>query len=190
MHHHMGMRYKKVKATSWQANSNRSLILRQQFAKSFLNQDLHKKNIINIDETWLGMSDFRRMKWTFLGRPNSVAKKQMQPRVSMITALDTRGSIYISLLQANSNSNVMEMFYSEFLKILDKKQKNWRVCTIILQDGAPYLGSTKMLDFYEVNQVPVMFTAPHCYDGSPIELFFAAFKSNDINPNRLPLGKR
>ena len=107
----------------------------------------------------------------------------------MITAIDTNGSLYISLLQANSNSNVMEMFYTHFLKLLEKKSKNWRDNTIILQDGAPYHHSSPMMDFYKENQVPVMFTGPHSYDASPIELFFAAFKSQDVNPTHLPLGK-
>jgi hypothetical protein len=30
---------------------------------SFLGQDYKSKNVINIDETWLGMSDFRRRHW-------------------------------------------------------------------------------------------------------------------------------
>ena len=69
-----------------------------------LDQDLYGKTIINVDETWLGMSDFRRMKWTFRDRPDSVPKKMVLPRISMITGLDTKGEVYISLLQANSNS--------------------------------------------------------------------------------------
>ena len=36
LHHHMGMRYKKVKAISWKANDPKNLILRQQFAQTFL----------------------------------------------------------------------------------------------------------------------------------------------------------
>ena len=32
LQHHLGMRYRKVKAISWQANSPNDLILRQQFA--------------------------------------------------------------------------------------------------------------------------------------------------------------
>ena len=75
LHHHLGMKYKKVKAVSWKANDPKNLILRQQFARSFLELDLNKKVVINVDETWLGMSDFRRMKWTFPGQLGSVAKK-------------------------------------------------------------------------------------------------------------------
>jgi len=115
LHHHLGMRYKRVHSVSWTANQPKNLILRQQFANALLKLDWHSKTIINIDETWLGMSDFRRMKWTFTDRPDSVRKKQVQPRISMITGLDTEGSLFISLLQANSNSSVMEMFFTHLL---------------------------------------------------------------------------
>ena len=57
-------------------------------------------------------------------------------------------------------------------------------------DGAPYHQSVAMLEFYEEHQVPIMFTGPHSYDASPIELFFAAFKSRDINPEQLATGKK
>ena len=75
LHHHMGMRYKRVKEISWKANDPKNLILRQQFAVAFLDMDLNQKLVINVDETWLSMSDFRRMKWTFTDRPDSVKKK-------------------------------------------------------------------------------------------------------------------
>ena len=71
----MNMRYKRIVGTSWQGNSNKNLILRQQFALEFLNIDLTKKTVINVDETWIGSTDFNRMKWSKLGRPNSVPKK-------------------------------------------------------------------------------------------------------------------
>ena len=71
------MRYKLVKPIAWQSNSVKSLLVRQKFALAFLEIDLDKKIVINIDETWLGMSDFRRRK----GRPhrhiNSVAQLQL-----------------------------------------------------------------------------------------------------------------
>ncbi len=55
----MKMSYKKIQRLALKANSVRNLILRQQFALTFLAIDLSKKVIINVDETWLGMSDFR-----------------------------------------------------------------------------------------------------------------------------------
>ena len=84
----------------------------------------------------------------------------------------------------------MEMFFVGLLEQLDSENKNWRNSTIILMDGAPYHTSKAMMEFYKEYLVPVMFTGPHSYDASPIELFFAAFKSKDINPQRLKTGKR
>ena len=45
--------------------------------------------------------------------------------------------VYLSLVQANSNSSVMELYYSTLIKLLDKKQPGWRSSTIILTDNAP-----------------------------------------------------
>ena len=57
------------------------------------------------------MSDFRRMKWQAPVTTNSVAKLQVAPRVTMIVGIDTLGRIYASLAQANSNSELMEIYF-------------------------------------------------------------------------------
>ncbi len=56
-------------------------------------------------------------------------------------------------------------------------------------DNAPYHKSGNSLKLFEELKLPVIFTGPHGYAGSPIELFFAAFKSNDINPRHLATSK-
>ena len=56
-----------------------------------------KKIFLNVDETWLGMSDFRRMKWQVPGTTNSFPKMEVQPRVTMILGLDTLGNVYVAL---------------------------------------------------------------------------------------------
>ena len=61
--HAMGLKYMKAKHISMQGNSERSLVLRQQWALRFFELDFKAINIINVDETWLGMTDFRRMHW-------------------------------------------------------------------------------------------------------------------------------
>ena len=56
------------------------------------------------------MSDFRRMKWQAPDSTNSVACLSLVPRISMILALDNYGQVYLTLTQANSNSQVMALF--------------------------------------------------------------------------------
>lgn len=94
----LGMRFRRVKAVSMHANSSKNLILRSVFAQELIRLLAAGKIIINVDETWLGMSDFRRRKWQTPGSTNSVAQLQMTPRISMIAGLDSRGQIYLSLV--------------------------------------------------------------------------------------------
>ena len=75
------------------------------------------------------------------------------------------------------------------IKMLDKKNRYWRRDTIFMLDGASYHTSEGMRDFYKRNNIPILFTGPHSYSASPIELFFAAFKKSDVNPNKVPTGK-
>ena len=87
----MGMRYRKVLPLSVHANTAKNLVCRQQFALKFIELLQRGKTILNVDETWLGMSDFRRRKWQAAGSTNSVPHLQITPRISMISALDTQG---------------------------------------------------------------------------------------------------
>ena len=50
----LGMRFVKVHHIALSANSERSLVLRQQWAIKLLQQDLMNKTLYSLDETWLG----------------------------------------------------------------------------------------------------------------------------------------
>ena len=180
------MSYRKVKPISWNENSPKSKILRQQFALKFLDIDFGKKTVINVDETWLGMSDFWRMKWSQNRHSNSVKKLPMNPRISMIAGLDTQGEIFLSLLQANSNSKNMVLFFSELIRILDEQRPGFRKDHIFLIDNASYHRSNELMKFFKDQKLQIMFSGSYSYDACPAELFFAAFKSADINPRHVP----
>ena len=77
LHKELNMKYKRIEAISWKGNDPKNLILRQQFALAFLKLDLMNKTLVVLDESWIGMSDFRRMRWTPAGKPNSVPKKNL-----------------------------------------------------------------------------------------------------------------
>ena len=108
----------------------------------------------------------------------------------MIVGVDTLGNIYLSLTQSNSNSQIMDIFFRYLDQLLEKERKNWKKNTVIILDNAPYHNSSATLKTFESLKLPIMFTGPHSYDASPYELFFAQFKSVDINPRHLPMGKK
>ena len=108
----------------------------------------------------------------------------------MIAGLDTKGRVYISLVQSNSNSKMMEVFFQHLVRKLDGERPRWRSDTTVLLDNAPYHKSKETLKLLEDLDVPVLFTGPHSYDVAPCELLFAAFKAADINPRHVPTGKK
>ena len=100
----MDMHYSKMKNISLHANSHTNLILRQRYAIKLLELSKKKTIIVNIDETWLDASDYRRFRWKPKHYSNSNPIVQVAPRISMILCMDTLGNVYLSLTQSNSNS--------------------------------------------------------------------------------------
>ena len=84
----------------------------------------------------------------------------------------------------------MEIFLRKLVLKLDQEDANWRANTVILADNAPYHTSESTLELMEGLKIPMLFTGPHSYDAALIELLFATFKSKDVNPSRVPQGKR
>ena len=86
----------------------------------FLELDHKAKNIINVDETWLNISDYRRAHWRSSRQNYSVKAKKIAPRISMITGVDKFGNVYLSLSQSNSNKSMMGLFVEHLVVKLDK----------------------------------------------------------------------
>jgi len=59
----MNLVYRQVKKVAPQANSQRCLVLRQQYAISLMALLAQGKRIINVDETWLNETNFQRKTW-------------------------------------------------------------------------------------------------------------------------------
>ena len=156
----------------------------------FLDALKTKTRIINIDESWLGMEDFRRMKWRVPGTRNSVSKKLWAPRISLILAMDNFGESYITVSQSNTNSGTILLFIRDLVRQLNEQSRRWRDNTLIFWDGAPYHQSAATLKLLRDLQVPIFISGPHSYDAAPCELWFALFKIVNINPRRVKTGKR
>ena len=134
----LDLRYKKIVPVPVHANSDRCLVQRQQCALKFLELVQTKKRIINIDETWVDSGDFRRRCWQRANLSNSIPIKKVQPRITLVVAVDSTGELYASLLQTNSDGDTMYLFMTELFKTLDFEDKHWRQNSVIIWDGASY----------------------------------------------------
>ena len=134
----MGLKYKKIKKVAYQGNSERSMVLRQQFSMKLLELLESGKRVLNIDETWISGMRFISRKWREHGSTNSIAEKFVQPRVSLIVAMDTEGEVYASFTQVNTDAEVFRLYISNLARQLDADRPHWRNDTVILLDGAKY----------------------------------------------------
>ena len=68
------------------------------------------KRIINVDETWISETEYRRRMWCPTHAPCTITDRSVTPRLSVIAALDTDGRIYFALNHSNTDSDVMLLF--------------------------------------------------------------------------------
>ena len=186
----LDMTFGKARDQAININSTRNVLLRQAWALRFLKPDLNKKVILNVDESWIAQTDYRRMMWRVKGESASLPKKTMTPRISFTLAIDTEGHVYYSLSQANNNSETTSVFLKELAGLLDKSRKGWRKNTVVLIDNAPYHTSKETKKTLAQLKIPTMYLAPYSFDVAPCELYFALFKSKELNPENLATGKR
>ena len=177
-----GMSYKRVQLVVFQGNSQRCILLRQLFAERLLHQ-LHKgTRFLNVDESWISSGDMRHMKWRKQGQTNSIAFKQLQPRISVIAAIDTEGESYLSLSITTTDADTFRLFIQKLEIKLNTERPGWKEDTTILIDNAKPHCSKKTREYFAHKGIRIMFTAPYSYSGVPVELYFAALKSTNLNP--------
>ena len=107
------------------------------------------------------MSDWRRQKWQAPDSKNSVNAFQVTPRVTMMTAVDSLGNVYIALSQSNSNEGMMSLFWKSLCLKLDKERPGWRANTIWTLDGAAYHSGERALNVLKQLRIPVLMQGPH-----------------------------
>ena len=80
-------------------------------------------------------------------------------KVNMIAAVSTDGSVYASLLQCNTDTDVYMMFLSQLASVLTKEQPGWRENTVFTMDGAPYRKASR--DIFKHLGMKVCISAPY-----------------------------
>ena len=73
---------------------------------------------------------------------------------------------------------------------LYKQDKNWTEKTVLLLDGASYHRSKETRNYLANKGVKVVIGGPYAFSAAPIEYFFSALKSVDLNPEGLRTGKK
>jgi hypothetical protein len=112
--------------------------------------------ILNLDESWVGGTNYLRRAWKSKSVPNSQVSPPVRPRITLILALDNSGRTYMSLLQCNSNESVMQLFMSELVKILENEDKHFRKNTVIVWDGASYHSAKETIKTMAALDLPIM----------------------------------
>ena len=102
-----------------------------------------KRRFINIDESWLDSVRYQRRCWQPKAGGPGVRQIGINPRITLIAGIDSLGGVFISLLQANSDSEIMEIYLTELVRMLDSEDKHWRKDTVIVWDNASYHSSDK-----------------------------------------------
>ena len=104
------MKYRKIKRTAYLANSDRSLVLRHEFAKCMLKLLDQGYRIINVDETFLNVADLRYMKWRRQGETNSMRERSIDPLLKVFAGVSSQGDIYMAVSQVNTDSDTFCLF--------------------------------------------------------------------------------
>ena len=179
-----------AKTVTIQANSERCLVLRQQYALKMLPLLEKGRRLINVDESWLNQTKFIRKIWVPTDAAATFTDKQVQPRISLIAALDTEGRMWFALTQANTDADVMTTFLRALVRQLDQETPGWQENSTILRDNAAWHTNEVMKERLARMELPIIYSGPYSYSTAPIEKVFAALKFGDLNPNRLPTGKK
>jgi chlorite dismutase len=122
-------------------------VIRQKYAKKMLGLLDEGYIILNVDQSWLNMMDFRHRKWVVKDQRNSLAFKQVKPRLSVLAAIDTQGSVYMALTMSITDSDVICLFLKELFDKIELERPDFRQNTVLLVDGAPYHRSDETHNF-------------------------------------------
>ena len=93
-------------------------------------------------------------------------------------------------MQGNTTAKVMEVYLHNLVLKLEREDPKFRDRVVLLFDNAAYHTCPATLAVLRKLQLVVLFTGPNSYLAAPVELLFGAFKAVDVNPRKLPTGKR
>ena len=183
--------FRRVKRVAHVGNSEKNRVLRHLYARKMLKIYSDGAHVINIDESWVPVTDFRSHCWNRSSENNSLPEQVMGHKVNLICAVSSEGLVWLSQTQCNTDENVMQMFLSKLAQVWTQQYgKGWRDRFVVLLDGASYHRSIDTRKCIAYLGMRVVLSAPYSYQTAPAELWFAHFKQGDFNEVKIKTGKR
>ena len=94
--------------------------------------------IINVDESWVAEAEYSRRMWCPTKAPATISFKSVNPRLSLLAALDNDGNVYFTLSHSITDSDIIAIFLKGLCEKLDVVDPNWRNNSVMLFDNAKY----------------------------------------------------
>ena len=122
------------------------------------------RHVVNVDESWVPDTDFRRFCWKKRGETNSLPENGMSHKINMIVAVSTEGQVWLALTQCNTDESVMQMFLSKLAKAFTSQYgSSWRDEIVVVLDGASYHKSQETRTAINYLRIPVVLSSPYSY---------------------------
>jgi transposase len=149
-----------------------------------------QRRIINIDESNITLTDYRKRGWLIKGIRNKATLRRRPASLNIIAGISNFGDLYYTINKGKNNSQTFLLFLIKLCEHLNYKLKTWRDNTVILLDNAGYHKSSEIR--YEMNKlkIPLMYLGPYHFRMAPIEMFFSFMKSHDLNPLKSKLSTK
>ena len=91
----------------------------------------------------------------------------------MLAAIDTDGRVFIALTTSNTTSEVICLFVSQLVELLEEEVPGFRENTVLQFDGATYHRSAETRNYLANVGVKTIISGPYGYEIAPIEMFFS-----------------
>jgi len=114
----------------------------------------------------------------------------MGQSLSLIVAIDNFGGSYFTVTHGMIDSRVFSTFMQRLALQLDSEDSDLRNDTLLELDGATTHRSKETSRAMAALQIPAMIGGPYGFDGMPAETVFSLLEAGDLNPWRIPTGKR
>jgi len=81
--------FRRIKRVAHAGNSERCKVLRHLYARKMFQLYSNQSHVVNIDESWIPVSDFRRRCWNIADDNNSMSDRPLGHRVNVIAAISS-----------------------------------------------------------------------------------------------------